>query len=574
MTRTVNPPNLSTRTIDQFLGMTRDRSGTEQNDREFRTILNFDNVLLEALRPRLGSAKYGGLTDSGGSAVRAGITYVSPSGTDFPVKISGGQLKAIISGAWTNIGSAIFSDVATYFSLMNAVKTGASADVTGTVTSADATTMTDSGAAMTQNAHVGKIVVVNGMKKVITSNNATQITVAERFDETPSGTYNIYPRQQELFIATGSQFYKADPAAASPALTQLDNSVYATTFDGVCSHDARNWAWKGNRLHWSDIGNGEHFSKTAWKDLTSTIQVAADFGDVLVAYEKKRVTVKFGSNPDQFFWKTALIGYGAAAPKSVATHPAGIQFFLDETIGVMILTISDLQPNDDQVDPVSVSQNFINTDIFSHSSSEIAAACGWCDGTNYYLRVGSDIYVLHVTASLSARRNFGSDTWIWSKRSYPAALVPQSMFHYGTAFCFGGSTNGQVYEVNKAGTYTDDGTSITCQLQKCDWNPLGNQSDKSFDSLYVVQDVGGTGIVNYTFARGGTSFSGTPDESVNLATTSYPRDQEIKYPSNPSDARGKLDTGRATSFQIDATVSALLADIELIELHYLTGVVS
>lgn len=574
MTRTVNPPNLSTRTIDQFLGMVRDRSGTEQNDREFRTILNFDNVLLEALRPRLGSAKYAGVTESAGNKVQAGITYISPAGTDYPIKIAAGQIKALIAGTWTSLGSNVFTDTTTWFGLMNGVKTGASADVTGTVTAADASTVTDSGLSMTQNAHIGKIIVVNGMKKVITSNSATQITVAERFDETPSGAFNIYPRQQELFVATGTEFYKVDPAAGTPALTRLDNLVYASAFTGICVHDARQWAWKENRLSWSDIGNGEHFSKTAWKDLTSTVQVAVDFGDVLVAYEKKRVTVKFGTNPDQFFWKTALMGYGAVAPKSVATHPAGLQFFLDETLGVMVLSLSELQPNDDQIDPVSVSQNFINTLILAHTTAELAAACAWCDGTNYYLRIASVIYVLHVTASLAARRSFGSDTWIWSQRTYPAALVPQSMFAYGTAFCFGGSTNGQVYEVNKAATYTDDGTAISVQLQKCNWNPLSNQSSKSYDSLQVIQDVGGTGLVNYTFAPGGTTFSGTPDETVNLATTGYTRDQEIKYPSNPSDARGKLDTGHATSFQIDASVSALMADIELIELHYLTGVIS
>lgn len=570
MTRTVNPPNLSTRTIDQFLGMARDRSGTEQGEREFRTLQNVDNTLLESLRPRLGTAKYGAATDNSGAKVQAGFTYINPSGTAIPLKIANQQIRSFVSGSWGNVGSNIFTDTVSWFAQTNARKTGASADATGTVTTADSSSLTDGAASLTVNAHVGKVVVVGGETKVITANTPTQIFVAERFDVVPTGTYNIYPRQQEFFIATGTEFYKSD----GTTLTQLDNTSFATAFTGICLHDSRIWAWKKNRLYWSDTSNGQHFSRNAWKDLAVDVQVAVDFGDVLVAYERKRVYVKFGSNPDQFFWKTAITGYGCAAPKSVANHPGGLQFFLDDTLGVMVLTLSDLSPDENHVEPVSCSQNFINDLLLANSASDIANASAYCDGTNYYLRVGSSIYVLHVTASLMARRAFSLNSWIWTVRTYPAAQVPECMFSYGTAFCFGGSTNGQVYEVNKAATYTDDGTSIAVLIQKCDWNPNDTNSDKSYDSLHITQDVGGAGIVNYTFARGGTSFSGTPDESVNLATTTYERDQEIKYPSNPSDARGKLDTGETTSFQIDATVSAALAPIEEIELHYLTGVIS
>lgn len=570
MTRTVNPPNLSTRTIDQFLGMARDRSGSEQGDREFRTLQNVDNTLLERLSIRLGTAKYDGDTDSGGSKVQTGFTYLNPSGVNIPLKVAGGQIRSHVSGSWGNVGAAAFTDTVTWLAQTNARKTGASADDTGTVTSADSSSLTDGSATFTVNEHVGKVVVVGGETKVITANTPTQLFVAERFDVTPTGTYNVYPRQQEFFIATGAQFYKCD----GTTLTQLDNTGFATTFTGIAMHDSRIWGWKDNRLYWSDTSNGQHFSRNAWKDLAEKVQCAADFGDVLVAYERKRVYVKFGSNPDQFFWKTAIVGFGAAAPKSVATHPGGLQFFLDDTLGVMVISLSDLSPDDNNVEPVSCSQNFINSLILAHSAAEIAAACGHCDGTNYYLRIASTVYVLHVTASLMARRAFSTNAWIWSTRTYPAEQVPESMFRFGTALCFGGSTNGQVYEINKAATYTDDGTAIAVQIQKCDWNPNDTQSDKSFDSLRVIQDIGGTGSVNYTFARGGTSFSGTPDETVNLATTTMERDQEIKYPSNPSDARGKLDSGKATSFQIDASVSAAMADIEQIELHYLTGVIS
>lgn len=569
MTRSVNPPSLSTRTIDEFLGMVRDRSGTEMLEREFRTVKNCDIYLLQAMRKRLGSAKYGGVTESSGSKVQAGFTYVAPDGTKYPIKIAGGQLRKYSGGSWSTVGSAIFTDTTTWFAQMNAQKTGASADATGSLTSADSTSITDGGAAFTTNAHVGKMLSVSSQKKIIGSNNATKIFITERFDDTPTGTYNIYPTQQEFFIATGTEFYKCD----GTTLTQLDNTTVALAFTGIAFHDSRLWGWKKNRAYWSDVNNGENFSRNAWKAMQTDIQCIADFADVMMVYEQKKVTALFGSNPDQFFWKTVMTGFGAVSPKSVASYP-GVQFFLDDRLGVMVVNLKQLSAKDEEIEPVSASLGYINDLILAHSANELAAACAYCDGINYYLRVGDDVYVLHVQASLETSRAFGSLSWIWSWRTYPAAIVPNSMFMLDTAFCFGGSTNGQVYEVNKAGQYTDDGTAIQRIIEKCDWNPNGTKSQKNFDALHVTSDIGGSSCsVNFTFAKGGTSFSGSPDLTVDPNTLTD-RDQEIKVPSNPSDARGKVDTGQTLSFRIDDSATVGVADIELIELHYYPGIIS
>lgn len=575
--RQVAPPDLSFKGIDEFLGMARDRAGTEQSDAEFRTLQNVDNVLLSRLKKRLGSAKYGGLTDTTGNKVQGLFTFIDPSGNTRYMKMSGQQLQMLYSGAWSDIGSNIFADVTTWMAQMNAQKTGAAADANGTLTSADATSITDSGAAWTPKAFTGKILVVGGQKKIIVTNTATQIIVAERFDDTPSGTYNVYPVQQELYIATGSQYYRTDPHAGTPALTQLDNGYGATTFTGICTHARRMWGWKDNRLYWSDNGQGENFSRNAWKAMLTDVKVAADLGEVLVVYEQKQITVKFNDNPDQFVWKTALAGYGTIAPKSIGTYPGGLQFALDEKLGVMVVNTQKLTPNaDEQIEPVSASLDYVNGLIFANTAADLANACGYCDGENYYLSIGDTVYVLHVQASLDARATFGRLVWVWSIRSYPTAIRPNVIGQFGTDLVFGGSTNGQVYHVNKAATYSDDGTAIEMIIEKTDWNPTGKRDHKNYDALHVAQDAAsGAVTMEYYFKAGGTSFDVSADNSYNQQSgTAQSKFQEIKIPGNPSQSGGKKDSGQSFSYKIRESSSLAVPDIEDIELHYYPNIIS
>lgn len=575
--RNAAPPDLSTVTIDNHLGMARDRSGTEQNNAEYRTLQNVDNSLLSRLRKRLGSAKYGGLTEASGSSVQGLFTYIDPSGNSRYIKIANQQLRQLYSGAWSTMGAASFTDATTWFAQMNAQKTGASADLTGTLTSADSTSISDSGASWTVNAHVGKIVVVGSQKKIIIANTATQILVGERFDATPTGTYNVYPVQQELYLATGSEYYRVDPAGATPALTQLDNGYGATTFTGICTHARRMWGWKNNRLYWSDNGQGENFSRNAWKAMLTDVKACADLGEVMVIYERKQITVKFNDNPDQFVWKTAIVGFGTVAPKSIGTYPGGLQFALDETLGVMVINTSKLTAtSDDQVEPVSASQDYINTLIFAESAANIAAAVGYCDGENYYLKVNTTVYVLHVQASLNARQTFGQLVWIWSIRTYPTAILPNCIGKFDADLVFGGATNGQVYHINKAATYSDDSTAITMIIEKCDFNPTDRRDDKNYDALHVAQDASaGAVVMEYYFVAGGTTFGGSPDTSYSqISGTAQAKYQEIKITGNPSESGGKKDSGKTFSFKIRESSSLAVPDIEDIELHYYPSIVS
>jgi len=308
--------------IDQWLGMVRDRSGTEVRPNEFKTIDNLDNILTQSLRKRLGCIKYGSVTEAAGTQVRTGMTFTDTAAAKTFFKVVGGQIKkwtAGSPGSWSNVGAAAFTDTVTFLRQMMTHKTGAAATVSSTCTAADSTTVTNGAAAMTINAYVGSILSISGQQKVIVGNNATIFYLAEPFDDIPVATdaYNVYPRQQEFFIATGTEFYKCD----GTTITQIDSSVYAQAFVGVEVHDNRMWGWKGNRVYWSDTGLGEHFSRNNWKDFSSDVTCVASLSELLVIYEAKTVTIKINSDPTQFFWRTTYSGYGTSSPKSIATFP-------------------------------------------------------------------------------------------------------------------------------------------------------------------------------------------------------------------------------------------------------------
>lgn len=570
--------------IDSFLGMCRDRSGTEMKMQEFRTLYNINNILAQSLQKRYGCLKFGSVADTNGAKVQALMTFLDSASAKTFLKVANKTLYKWTAGApgsWSAVGSNVFTDTTTFVKQLMTQKTGASADITGTSTASDFTSVTHADTAMTINAHVGKILSINGEKKVIIGNTAQVFQVAERFDVAPpNGTYNVYARQQEVFVATGTEFYKCDLTT----LTQLDNSVHATSFTGIELHDNRLWGWKKNRLSWSDVGNGETFSATQWKDFSSDITCAVDLAEIIVVYEPKKVTVKLGDVPDSFVWRTTLSGYGTSAPKSVATFP-GYQMFLDDAYGVMLIHLKDitiraLTPYGDEVEPVSISLNYINTLIYAHTAAERSAACAWVKNGNYHLRIGSDVFICHFQASLDSRPIFNSVNWIWSIRSYPAAIVPNVMGEFDTDMVYGGSTNGQVYTIDDPSTFDDDGTAILQRVEKCDYDPTGRSTLNSYDALYLYQDTpAATKTYNLFIATGGTTFNGTPDLTWDPFTASAQVDLTsrlvtLKFPSNYSDAGGKKDSGITTSFKIEETSSTKCTDIENIELHLYPGILS
>jgi hypothetical protein len=340
-------------------------------------------------------------------------------------------------------------------------------------------------------------------------------------------------------------------------------------------HAERLWGIKDNRGHYSDIGVGEHFSRNAFFNFPSPLITLAALDDVIAFYEHGSVTVIYGDNPSNFFRQVAMTGSGAYAPDSVAYYP-GHQFFLDEKLGVVILSRQQLSKQNEGVEPVSVSYDYINEAIFDHSEDELQAAQGFVKGDFYYLRVGDDVFKLNITASLESPRRFGSIVWIWSREEYPEEILPYCIGTFGKSLIFGSGTSGQVYEAHAEDVHTDDGEEIETIFEKRDWNPRSELTDNHFDSLHVIMDTtaASVNLVCY-FSAGGGEY-GIAGEQIELSIVNglNPRDHEVKVPSNPGDPHGKKDYGQSLSFKIVEKGKVDVPAIERLELHYTPGIIT
>lgn len=565
MTRQVIPPNHSTATIDTFFGAVRDRSGIEIDKNEFYDLTNIDNVHLDSLTKRAGVIKYNSETHAAGASTKVNglFDYVNDSGTSIPIKITQDGKIYKNTGSWAEITAGApgggFANANAFFTQLQTRKTGASADTTGTLTAADSTTVTLSSAAYTVNTHTGKVMNVNTSEnKLIAANNATKFFMKERFDDVPTGTFNVYPRQQEFFFANGTDFYKCD----GTTLTRLDNSAYAYAFTGITAHAGRVCGWKGTRLHFSDLGVGEHFSRNAWKDFSTTVQVAEPLKKILMIYEKKRVTAQFGDSPDNFYWEDVLDGIGTVAPKSVATY-GNFQFFLSDEYGVSIISSERLSPGGGKSEPLSISSNYINTLILAHSASEMAAASAEVYKGKYILNIGSTWYVLFIEESLLAPRDAdGNVRWIWGFRDYPSAIDANVLGKYGTSLVAGSASTGQVYTLDSG--VTDDGTAITATLEKRDWQVSEEKVDKSFWSIKFSQPITASTVTQNVYVAPDSGAYGSAVASINLNTEAS-FEHEVKIPANPSDQKGN---GKRISIKMQESGSVLSSGIEEIVLLY------
>jgi hypothetical protein len=543
--------------LDQFYGMVRDRNGIEQDDKEFYDLLNTRNNFLEGLRKRYGGGKVFSETHTDGTKVHGLFTFTDDAGNKSHYKISDGKLWKSTGGSWSSLGS--ITNATAYFASLQTKKTGASATDSGTMTNAEATIITDSGKAFTKNSFVGSILEVSNEKKLIGANNATQIFIKERFDDIPSGAaYAVYPRQQEFFIANGTDFYKCD----GTTMTQLNTSNFAYAFDGIEAHQGRIFGWKGTRMHWSDLGVGEHFSRNSWWDFETPIQRIKSFGNYLVVYERHRVSVMMGDSPETFQFNVLFPNLGLLAPKTVANYQGTYQMFLSD-IGVVIISTDTLAPRGtDQPgeEPISVSQDYIQSLIAAQSSASLVAACAGVNNNEYHLCVDDDWYVLNINASAKT----GFRKWIWTRDDRPDAMDANVIGMLDGRFCVGAQDNGQVYHIEDSSFVSDDGTAIAWTIEKQDWNPTNRSDQKRFWALHITQPVGAAcTMAYYGDPEGQTYGSALSSIALNTASSKY---HKIKIPGNISDRK---NIGRDISFKITESSSLLPGIIEEISLLYL-----
>ncbi len=553
-------PSLTQRLIDSFLGMAPDTNGKEVRLGQFELLTNVRNESLASLRVRPGSGKVFSQSHNTGSVVRGLHTYIDPTGSPIYLKLNGANLFKSTGGAWSSVGSS-FTDADAFFATAYTRKTGASADATGTATSGTSTSIVNSGASMTPAAHVGKVIVINGETKLISANDATTIFVSERLDKVPASgdSYSIYPRQQEAFFANGTDFYKTDGSTN----TRIDNSNYAFAFTGVEVHGNRLMGWKKNRLHWADSGVGEHFSRNAWKDFPTDIKRVKSFGDVLVIYEADRVSVMFGDNPDNFFFRTLINGVGCSAPKSVANY-GNYQFFLSEQQGVVFLTTENTRIDRNTLQSLSISKDYIQDSIDAFTSNERSAACGVVHNDSYHLFIGNTTFVLNVKASLLANLQ----SWVWAKDTRPAAMNANVLGLFGSRLVAGSNSSGQVYELD-TGT-DDDGTAITYTIKKSNWI-MGNYGRvDTFWQLLVSQNTS-VSAISQSYKVAVDDGSETTIKTIDLSTYGK-SNQSIPITSNPTVSAKNV--GKAITVTITGTVSVAVPAIEKIGILYVPGITS
>ncbi len=565
MTRTVSPPEVSIRTIDQFYGMVRDRGPSEMDEHEFYDLFNARNNDAEGIDMRPGGKKYQDVTDAPGTKTYGLFEYIGTAGSSLPLKIADGKLYKFTAGAWTQVDpmtSLVIANADAYFATMNTKQTGAAASDTGTTTASDQTSVTDSTKAYTQNQQVGRILEVGGEKKLIGGNNATQVIVKERFDNTPAATgasFSIYPRQLECFFANGTNFFKTD----GTTITQLDNNPFAYAFDGVEAHNGRLFGWKGTRLHWSDLGVGEHFSRNSWYDTTTTILRVKSFGNFLCIYERNRVTIMAGDNPDNFQWTILFPNVGTISGKSVATYQGKYQFFLSD-IGVVIISGDDVQAAEGgKSNPVSVSRTYIQSLIDAESSADKALSCAEVYGDNYFLCIGSSWYVLNVHASEGVQFK----AWIWQREDRPDAMDANVLAIIANTINVGAQDNGQIYQIETG--FTDDGTAINFVFEKQKWNVLESSDIKRFWTLNMTQRLTQATTMNYFIATDNNSY-GSAIQSVDLSTQTTDF-QRIKITGNVTDRK---NIGRVISYKITASSSVGMGRIEQLDMNFFPSIIN
>lgn len=561
MSRSVQTPAVSTRTIDRFLGMVSDRSGVEIEENEFTSLINQRVEYLRRIKLRNGAKKFNGLTHTGSANPVLGLgQFVHEDGSVFDLKVVNTVLyKSDDGAAWASLKTGLTA-AKTFFASTITKKTGASNDESDTVDASGPTTVTANSLAMTVNEHVGKILVINNENKRIVANTATKITVAERFDTIPSSgdAFTVVASQKECFFANGTNFYKTDGTTN----TQLDNSVQAYAFDGIEEHINRLWGWKGPRVYISDVGVGENYSRNALFSYGSDVKVVKALGDVAVVWESNRVTAVEGDNPDNFRQVPASPNRGTDAPFSVASW-GEIQLGLNKDVGVMIVSLSKINPNGPE--PVSASDEYITEEILAHTTAELDAACAEVKDSRYYLYVGTDCYILHLRESFKAPRDdAGNITWVWTKDSYPTAIDANVMRLLGTQLAVGSDSDGQVYELEAASQFDDDGTAIAGTIEKQYWRPRAEESQVFFHSLKVRQDIAGSALNMVFYADPDGVTYGSAISTVDLNANTKPL-YEVKFTSNPSDDKSK---GNTMSYKITSSTSIEVPGIEEIHLLY------
>lgn len=595
-------PGLLAIPMDDFLGMAPDQGGIESAPNQFARLENCYTDL-RVIKKRNGNVKWQSVTHATGSRTYGIYDPIGfPSVADFgTIKNSDGDLYFFGPGsAWIKMTGFALQSADTFFGEIMMLQSGASADVTDTATGASTTTIiTLTTGGLTPNAHVGKIVQVRHATgtpyryehKIIIGNTANTITVSstEPLNEAPANTVGvrIYPARVETVVgvpdtSTTGYYLKlaGDLAVAgvagsstSAGMTRLDNSVntYGYGFRGIEIHQNRVFGWNNNRLRWSDLGNGEQFSKNNFLDFTTNIRRVKSFtDDIIIVYERTKITAIRLSDPNPANWELKVIApmEGCNFPKCVANYFSanyGLQFFVSLSGEVKAIPADIFTDRAREAKIFSVSKNYINTDLGNtFSCMEVNK-----EGHLIVALTNSVWWRLNVEAS----ERTGFKHWIWSKDTRPTSPTDWSSnvlaISSGGLMLSGRRGSGQVDVLDVAGQYSDDGTSISIVIDK------RSLQDSLFGDLCHFYTIN---LAHGVYGGSTTVFvyvvpDNTPSGSMGSSIASYnpstgDKHREIRIPASPTTYK---DRGKRLDFRFTEDGSVQFPDIERIEITFYPG---
>lgn len=588
--------------MDDFLGMAPDQLGIEAAQNQFTRMENCYTDL-RVIKKRFGCGKWQGVTHATGGATYGLFEPVgSPSVGEFgTIKHTDDDLYFfnVFSSTWIQMTGMNVGFADSYFGEINMIKSGASADVSDTTASGSTTTVINlTTGGLTPNAHVGKIVEIQHAtgtpyryeRKIIIGNTANTITVSsnEPLNEAPasSKTVKIYPVRVEVVTAmadssTTGMYIKLAAAVAvagisgsstATGMTRLDETIntYGYGFRGIEVHQNRVFGWNNNRLRWSDLGNGEQFSKNAFLDFTTDIRAVKSFTDnIIIVYERTRVSAILTDDANPANWQLRVISplEGCNYPRCVANYYSAnyaLQFFVSTGLEIKAIPSDIFTDRNREAKVFSVSKNYINSELTS------AFSCMEVTKNGHLIVAMTNSIWWRLNVEASERTKFAH--WIWSKdtrSSSPTDRSSRVLVRSGSYFLSGRTQSGQIDGLDVDGVYSDDGTSYSLVLDKrslqdslfgdlCHFYTFniaqGPSGGSTTVSLYVVPD-------------------NTPAGSMGSAIASYnpstgDKHRELRIPVSPSSNK---DRGKRLDFRITEDGSVQFADIERIEITFYPG---
>ena len=586
--------------MDNFLGMAPDQAGIEPPVNQFNRMENLYTDL-RVIKKRLGVVKYGEITHATGSRVYGIYEPLGSAATpEFGiVKHTDDDLYFLNSSTWTQLTGFTLQSADSFFGEITMLQSGASADVTDTVAASSSVTVINlTTGGLTPNAHVGKIVQVRHATgtpyryehKIIVGNTASTITVSstEPLNETPAAGIGvrIYPTKVELIAACADTsttgFYLKVSASVAVAgiagsstatgMTRLDNTVntYGFGFRGIEIHQNRVFGWLNNRLRWSDLGNGEQFSKNNYLDFTTDIRRVKSFtDDIIIVYERSRVTAIRLSDPNPANWETKVLSpnEGCNFPKCVANYFSsnyGLQFFVSSGNEIKAIPSDIFTDRVREAKIFSVSKNYIASELTSaFSCMEVNK-----DGHLIIAMTNSVWWRLNVEAS--ERTKFAH--WIWSKdtrSTSPLDLSSNVMVMCNGALISGQRGTGQIDTLDAIGVYADNGTAISTVLDKRSLQDSLFGDLCHFYTINIAHGVSGGSSLVYVYVVPDNTPAGSMGSSIASYNPSLnDKHREIRIPVSPSSNK---DRGKRLDFRLTEDGSVQMADIERIEITFYPG---